>query len=79
MEAVCITELLEDPDFKDWRDRSRNRDRLHAVIGEPQTREQMITRALEIAIGTPEDFARYMHAEIERWGKVAREAGISLK
>jgi tripartite-type tricarboxylate transporter receptor subunit TctC len=52
---------------------------VHAVIGEPQTREQMITRALEIAIGTPEDFARYMHAEIERWGKVAREAGISLK
>ena len=53
-----------------------NRD-VHVVISEPQMREQMIARGLEIAIGTPEDFARYIRAEIERWGKVAREAGIS--
>jgi tripartite-type tricarboxylate transporter receptor subunit TctC len=50
---------------------------VHVVISEPQMREQMIARGLEIAIGTPEDFARYIRAEIERWGKVAREAGIS--
>ena len=58
--------------------RQVNRD-VHTVINEPQMREQLITRGLEIALGTPEDFARYIRTEIERWGKVAREAGISLK
>lgn len=52
-----------------------NRD-VHAVIGEPAMRDQMISRGLEIALSTPEDFARYIRTEIERWSKVVRDAGI---
>ncbi len=50
-----------------------NRD-VHAVIGEPAMREQMVTRGLEVALSTPEEFARYIRIEIERWGKVVSAA-----
>ena len=55
-----------------------NRD-VHAVIGEPATREQMISRGLEIALSTPEDFARYIRTEIARWSRVVRDAGIRVQ
>ena len=52
---------------------------VHAVVGEPTMKEQFVSRGLDIALSTPEDFARYIRAEIERWSKVVREAGITLK
>ena len=52
-----------------------NRD-IHAIVGETAMREQFITRGLEVALSTPEEFSRYIRAEIERWGKVVREAGV---
>ncbi|HTE13748.1 MAG TPA: tripartite tricarboxylate transporter substrate binding protein [Burkholderiales bacterium] len=55
-----------------------NRD-VHAVVSEAVMKEQFISRGLEIALSTPEEFARYMRTEIERWGRVVREAGIPVK
>ena len=52
---------------------------VHAVVNEPAMKEQFISRGLEIALSTPEAFARYMRSEIERWGKVVLDAGISAK
>ena len=52
-----------------------NRD-IHAIVGETAMREQFITRGLEVALSTPEEFSRYIRTEIERWGKVVREAGV---
>ena len=49
---------------------------VHAVVNDAAMKEQFISRGLEIALSTPEEFTRYIHAEIERWGKVVREAGI---
>ena len=49
---------------------------VHAVVGEAAMKEQFVSRGLEIALSTPEAFARYMRTEIERWGKVARDAGL---
>ena len=49
---------------------------VHAVMGEAAMKEQFVSRGLEITLSTPEEFARYMRSEIERWGKVVREAGI---
>ena len=55
-----------------------NRD-VHAVVSEAAMKQQFITRGLEIALSTPEQFARYMRSEIERWGNVVRQAGIPVK
>jgi tripartite-type tricarboxylate transporter receptor subunit TctC len=52
---------------------------VHAVVNEPAMKEQFVSRGLEIALSTPEEFARYMRVEIERWGKVVREAGIKVQ
>ena len=52
---------------------------VHAVVNEAAMKEQFISRGLEIALSTPEDFARYIRTEIERWGKVVRDAGIQAK
>ena len=38
--------------------------------------EKFLDTGLEVYAGTPEDFAAKMKAEIARWGKVIREAGI---
>ena len=51
---------------------------VHAVVNEPAMKEQFISRGLEIALSTPEDFARYIRTEIERWTKVVRDAGIRV-
>jgi len=52
---------------------------VRAVVGEATMKEQFVSRGLEIALSTPEEFGRYMRTEIERWGKVVRDAGIQAK
>lgn len=52
---------------------------VRAVVGEAAMKEQFVSRGLEIALSTPEEFGRYMRTEIERWGKVVRDAGIQAK
>ena len=49
---------------------------VHAVVNEAAMKEQFISRGLEIALSTPEEFGRYMRTEIGRWSKVVRDAGI---
>ena len=49
---------------------------VHAVVAAPAMKEQFISRGLEIVLSTPEEFARYIRTEIERWSKVVRDAGI---
>lgn len=55
-----------------------NRD-VHAIVGEAAMREQFVSRGLEVALSTPEEFSRYIRSEIERWSKVVRDAGIAVK
>jgi tripartite-type tricarboxylate transporter receptor subunit TctC len=52
---------------------------VRAVVGEAAMKDQFVSRGLEIALSTPEAFGRYMRTEIERWGKVVRDAGIQVK
>ncbi len=52
---------------------------VHAVVSDAAMQEQLVSRGLEIALSTPEDFARYIRTEIGRWTKVVREAGIQVK
>ncbi len=52
---------------------------VHAVVNESAMKEQFVSRGLEVALSTPEEFARYIRVEIERWGKVVRDAGMRIQ
>ncbi|HYH42739.1 MAG TPA: tripartite tricarboxylate transporter substrate binding protein [Burkholderiales bacterium] len=55
-----------------------NRD-VRAVLSEPELRRQLESRGLEAFPGTTDQLAKHMGAEIERWGKVIRDAGVKLE
>jgi tripartite-type tricarboxylate transporter receptor subunit TctC len=46
------------------------------VLASPVVRKQMLDDGFEPAGNTPEEFARFIHSEIAKWGKVANAAGI---
>jgi tripartite-type tricarboxylate transporter receptor subunit TctC len=47
------------------------------ILKKPELREKMIAQGLEPAGGTPEAFAAFIHGEIDKWGQVAKSAGIT--
>jgi len=46
------------------------------ALGAPATRERLQSLGLNPAPGTPEEFARFIRAELDRWSKVARAVNI---
>ena len=59
-----------------------NRDRLHdtllKVIASPDVRRRMEDAATEPTSSTPEELAQYSRREVEKWRKVAQDAGIKI-
>jgi tripartite-type tricarboxylate transporter receptor subunit TctC len=55
--------------------------RLHAemknVLGTLQMRERLEQLGMTIRASSPEEFNRYLVSEMQLWGKVVRDAGIS--
>src|SRR5262249_22006728 len=55
-------------------------ERLHrevvTVLGEKTVRERMAAAGLEPIGDTPDEFARYLRSEAEKWGKLVKTAGI---
>ena len=52
---------------------------VRTVLSGAELRKQLEARGLEAAPGAPEELARHIAVEIERWGKVGRDAGVSLQ
>lgn len=52
---------------------------INHALQHPEIRERFAAMAVEIVGGTPEAFGRYIHAEIKRWGEVARAANIKIE
>jgi tripartite-type tricarboxylate transporter receptor subunit TctC len=50
-----------------------------AVMQEVEMRDRLSAQGAEPLTGTPEDLRRHLAAEIDRWGKVVREAGIKVE
>ena len=46
------------------------------VLNAPATRERLATSGVEIATSTPAEFATVMKADMAKWGKLIRDAGI---
>ena len=54
---------------------------LHAEIGailrDPETRAGLLKQGLAPKFSSPEDLGRLVEADLERWGRVVRDAKIS--
>lgn len=48
------------------------------ILQLPDVREQMISQGVEPVSSTPEYFAGFIKAEINKWGRVVKQAGIKL-
>jgi tripartite-type tricarboxylate transporter receptor subunit TctC len=46
------------------------------VLSTPDSRKLMASAGVDVATSTPEQFARLLAEEHERWGKVVRETGM---
>jgi len=45
------------------------------ALGTPEARKLMASAGVDVATGTPGDFAALLRSELERWGKVVKETG----
>ena len=52
---------------------------LVAVLNEPAMRQRLTGQMFDVEPSTPEEFARYIQAETEKWGRVVRENGIKAE
>lgn len=50
-----------------------------SLMQEPETRDRLLAQGAEPRPGSPEDLRKYLAGEIEKWGKVIREAGIKAE
>ena len=48
------------------------------IVTLPDVRERLSTQAAEPIGSTPEEFRAYIRNEVDRWGKVAKAANITL-
>ena len=46
------------------------------AIGSPEVRDKLVPQGAELVGNTPEEFAAFVKAETEKWGRVIRTAGI---
>jgi tripartite-type tricarboxylate transporter receptor subunit TctC len=49
------------------------------ILAEPETRARVEQQGMTVLAAGSEEFARYQEAEMERWGRLVREAGIRLE
>ncbi len=52
---------------------------LALALADPELRGQIVASGAEPGGSTPAEFAAFVRAEVERWGRVVREAGIRLE
>jgi tripartite-type tricarboxylate transporter receptor subunit TctC len=48
------------------------------VLAAPEARKLMASAGVDVATGTPEEFAALLRAELDRWGKVVKETGATV-
>jgi tripartite-type tricarboxylate transporter receptor subunit TctC len=49
---------------------------LNRTTRDPQVNETLVSRGATVIQGTPEDFYKFVEAEIEKWGPVVKRAGV---
>jgi tripartite-type tricarboxylate transporter receptor subunit TctC len=46
------------------------------VLAQPEVRQKFEAHASEVVANSPEEFTRYLAAELSRWKKIAADANI---
>jgi tripartite-type tricarboxylate transporter receptor subunit TctC len=54
-------------------------DEIVAIIATPEMKERIKTLGYDLIESTPEEFAKELKSDIDRWGPVAKRAGVSVK
>ena len=49
------------------------------VMNAPETRSKLAQVELDAATSTPAEFAKFVRAEYEKWGRVIKEANIRVQ
>jgi tripartite-type tricarboxylate transporter receptor subunit TctC len=49
---------------------------INAALGQDDVRTRLSTAGIEIQGGTPEQFGNVIQAEVDKWGRIVKEAGI---
>jgi tripartite-type tricarboxylate transporter receptor subunit TctC len=49
------------------------------ILRTPEMKEQLAAQGTEVRAGTPEAMASFMRAEIARWAKVVKQAGVKVE
>ena len=52
---------------------------VHKVMKQPNTVTAMRDMAVDIALGTPEEFGKLIESEMVRWGKVVRALNLKAE
>ena len=50
-----------------------------AILKQPDVRDQLVGMGLEVVGSTPDEFARYIRSESDKWGKVIRDANVKAE
>jgi tripartite-type tricarboxylate transporter receptor subunit TctC len=51
---------------------------INEILKEPAMRDRLAQEGIEAVGGTPDAFAAHLHEELDKWGAIAKEAGIKL-
>jgi tripartite-type tricarboxylate transporter receptor subunit TctC len=51
---------------------------IRRVLQLPDIRERLVAEAFDIPLDTPEQFAAHIRADVPKWAKVVKEAGIRV-
>ena len=57
---------------------ARLNNELNRVLRMPEMQARFRDEGAEVAPGTPEELAAFINHEIQRWGKVVRDAGVRV-
>ena len=50
-----------------------------AIVGTPEGRARLLDMGAEVVGGTPAEFGAFLRAEVDKIGRVVREARISME
>jgi tripartite-type tricarboxylate transporter receptor subunit TctC len=49
---------------------------INRIVSSPEVKEKFARQGVEVSLTAPDKFQAYLRSEVERWGKVVRDAGI---
>ena len=51
---------------------------VHKVMQQPDVRERILADGSEPTVNTPEEFRKYLLADLNKWTKLVKESGAKL-